>query len=105
MAVGKSHVNSVVMQELRRQVVTFLSPAYSRVLEELEDLFSLLMTVSPRYRPKCKDIMMHSCFKEDQKTLLNPYDEVIPLRPDTAIMAAMEYIVFGHPETLMVLEQ
>lgn len=61
--VGTNPFHSLVIQELRRQVVTVWSPAHCGLLEELEDLLSLLMTVNPRYRLIGKDEMMHSWFK------------------------------------------
>lgn len=111
MAVGNVPFDSVVIQELRRQVRTAWSPAHCGVLEELEDLFRLLMRMNPRYRLTGKDIMKHLWFKNDWKAFLYPCDEVIPLRPDPAILTAMAYIGFwifiniGAPGTVEGLGQ
>lgn len=64
MIVGKVIFNSVIIQELRRQVVPGVYPAHSGVSEK-EGLHSFLMTVKHRYRLTVTDVMMHPWFKED----------------------------------------
>lgn len=84
--------DSVIIQDLRRQVVTDVYPAHSGVSEELEDLLSLLMMVNPTYNLRVTDIMMQPWCKDDWKGFPNPCREGIPLRTDHAIVEAMDYI-------------
>ncbi|XP_076782635.1 sperm motility kinase Y-like [Arvicanthis niloticus] len=94
MVVGKVPFDSLIIQELQRQVVTGVYPAPCGVSEELEDLISCLLTVNPSYRPTVMDVMMHPWFKEDWKAFPNPYEELILIRPDHAIVEAMQSIGF-----------
>lgn len=54
---GNIPFHFLILQELRRQVVSGLSPAHCGVSEEPENLLSRLMTVNPRYRLTGKDMM------------------------------------------------
>ena len=52
------------------------------------------MTINPTYSLSITDMRIHPWFKEDDKGIQNPYEELTMLRPHNAIVAAMEYIVF-----------
>ena len=99
MVVGKVQFYSVIIQELRRQVVTGVYPDHYVVSEELEDLLSLLMVVNPRYSLRVTDTMMQPWFKKDCKGFPNPDEDVIPLRTDPAIVEAMDYTWSSEPKT------
>lgn len=94
MVVGKLPFDSVVIQELQRQVVAGVYPAPCGVSKELEDLLSQLLRVNPNYRPTARKVMKHPWFKEHWNGLIGPYEELLPLTPDPAILDAMKSIGF-----------
>ncbi|XP_063136902.1 sperm motility kinase Y-like [Rattus norvegicus] len=94
MVVGKLPFDSVIIQELQRQVVAGVYPAPCGVSKEQEDLLSQLLKVNPNFRPTARKAMKHPWFKEHWNGLIGPYEELLPLTPDPAILDAMKSIGF-----------
>lgn len=94
MVVGKLPFDSVIIQELQKEVVAGVYPAPCGVSEELENLLSQLLTVNERYRPTASEVMKHAWFKEHGKGFTSRYEELLPLRPDPEILGAMKCLGF-----------
>nr|XP_038957443.1 sperm motility kinase Y-like [Rattus norvegicus] len=94
MVVGKLPFDSVIIQELQKQVVAGVYPAPCGVSEELENLLSQLLTVNPMYRPTASEVMKHAWFEEHGKGFTGRYEELLPLTPDLAILDAMKSMGF-----------
>ena len=57
MVVGKVPFHTVIIQELRRNVVPCVYTAHWGVPEGLEDLLSLLLRVNPSYSLRVTDVV------------------------------------------------
>ncbi|OBS76766.1 hypothetical protein A6R68_16783 [Neotoma lepida] len=94
MVVGNLPFCAVTSQELEKQIVTCKYTVPLGLSEELRDLLSFLMTVSPRRRPTVDEVMTHPWLKKDVEALPNACEEMVPSLPDPAILEAMEHIGF-----------
>lgn len=105
MTVGKVPFEAASIPLLRRQIVlgTYVVPP--GLSEELQDLLSLLLKVNSQQRPTIPDLLTHPWLKIDSEGFPQPCKELIPLRPDPAILRAMQDIGFEAQEVKDSLDQ
>ncbi|XP_076782634.1 sperm motility kinase 2A-like [Arvicanthis niloticus] len=80
--------------QLQRQIVLGNYPMPRCLSMELQDMISYLLTRNPNHRPTITQVMMHPWLKEDSEGFPDPCEKQIPLRPDPAIVKAMEHLGF-----------
>lgn len=105
MTVGKLPFPATSIPRLERQIVLGRYRVPPGLSEELQDLLSLLMKVNSQQRPTIPDLLTHPWLKIDSEGFPQPCKELIPLRPDPAILRAMQDIGFEAQEVKDSLDQ
>ncbi|XP_032767306.1 sperm motility kinase 2B-like [Rattus rattus] len=94
MTVGRLPFDDSNIPHLRSQVLLGKYAVPPGMSEELKDMLSLLLKVNPQHRPTIPDLLTHRWLKTGSEGFPQPSEERIPLRPDPAVLRAMEQIGF-----------
>ncbi|XP_076782632.1 sperm motility kinase 2B-like [Arvicanthis niloticus] len=94
MTTGRVPFDGANTPQLRRKILLGKYSIPHHLSLELEDMISYLLTMNPKHRPTISEAMMHPWLTEDSEDLPDFYEKHIPLRPDPAIVKAMEHLGF-----------
>ncbi|XP_028638455.1 sperm motility kinase 2B-like [Grammomys surdaster] len=94
MITGRLPFDGTNTTQLKRQVTSGKYSIPRGLSIELQDLISYMLTQNPKHRPTITEFMLHPWLKEDSASFPEPCGKQIQLRPDMAIIKAMEHIGF-----------
>ncbi|XP_076782631.1 sperm motility kinase 2A-like [Arvicanthis niloticus] len=94
MTTGRLPFDDASTPQLRKKIVLGKYSIPRCLSIELQHIISYLLTTNPIHRPTITEVMMHPWLKKDSEGFPDPCEKQIPLRPDPAIVKAMEHLGF-----------